>query len=73
MNLPNDVIVRLTRDAAGKLSHDVLIALNDESMLDDLGEVAEFIGMALDNKNKTDGEEGTGPLAYIEQTGQGHG
>jgi hypothetical protein len=44
---PNDVIVRLTKDADGKVSHEVLLGVSDEDMIPHLNEVAEKIDGVL--------------------------
>lgn len=47
MENPNDVIVRLTKDAEGKISHEVLLGVSDEDMIPHLNVVAENINQLL--------------------------
>ncbi len=47
MGNPNDVIVRLTKDEYGNISHEVLLGVSDEEMIPYLNETAEKIHNVL--------------------------
>lgn len=47
MSQPNDLIIRVTRNDSGQCSHEVMIAINDDSMLPELEKLAEYINECL--------------------------
>lgn len=53
---PNDVIVRLTKSEDGLVSHEILLAVNDDAMIPEMEKVAEHIGNVLAIMAKSDAE-----------------
>lgn len=67
MEGPNDILIRITRNADGSYVREVAIALNDESMLPEMERTADFIGKCLEIFSKTDaGVEYHQALSYAE-------
>lgn len=54
MDAPNDILIRVTRNADGSYAREVAIALNDDSMLPEMERTAEFIGKCLAIFDKSD-------------------
>lgn len=51
---PNDILIRLTKTDDGRYVREVLLAVNDDSMVPEMERTAEFIGKCLEIFDKSD-------------------
>ena len=64
---PNDILIRLTKTDDGRYVREVLLAVNDDSMIPEMERTAEFIGKCLVIFDRSDaGTEYPEALRYAE-------
>lgn len=56
MSEPNDILIRFTKDANGKIVKAVEMGVNDDSLLPEMTKTADFITQCLAIQDKTDTE-----------------
>lgn len=51
---PNDILIRLTKTDDGRYVREILLAINDESMVPEMERTAEFLSKCLEIFDKSD-------------------